>query len=80
MTTMQWASVPSDTNGVESLNKCSIDHSKRSKLESPPGVHIQAGQEDNFSVGFHSHFNARRLILAGNEQVGKTKPGLKRCF
>jgi len=29
--TMQWASMPSDTNGVESLNKCSIDHSKRSK-------------------------------------------------
>jgi len=24
-------SMPSDTNGVESLNKCSIDHSKRSK-------------------------------------------------
>lgn len=31
MTTMRWASMPSDTNGVESLNKCSIDHSKRSK-------------------------------------------------
>ena len=35
MSTMQWSSMPSDTNGVESLNKCSIDHSKRSKsLES----------------------------------------------
>ena len=31
MMTMQWASMPSDTNGVESLNRCSIDHSKRSK-------------------------------------------------
>ena len=31
MSTMQWSSMPSDTNGIESLNKCSIDHSKRSK-------------------------------------------------
>ena len=31
MSTMQWASMPSDTNGVEALNKCSIDHSKRTK-------------------------------------------------
>ena len=27
----QWLRMPSDTNGVESLNKCSIDHSHRSK-------------------------------------------------
>ena len=27
----QWSSMPSDTNGVEALNKCSIDHSKRAK-------------------------------------------------
>lgn len=35
MSTFQWETMPSDTNGVESLNKCSIDHSKKSKaLES----------------------------------------------
>ena len=35
MSAVQWTSMPSDTNGVESLNKVSIDHSKRSKsLES----------------------------------------------
>ncbi len=27
----QWLSMPRDTNGVEALNKCSIDHSHRSK-------------------------------------------------
>ena len=27
----QWLSMPSDTNGVESINKCSIDHSHQSK-------------------------------------------------
>ena len=27
----QWQSMPSDTNGVESINQCSIDHSHRSK-------------------------------------------------
>lgn len=31
MSTVQWGTMPSDTNGVESLNKCSIDHSNRSK-------------------------------------------------
>ena len=35
MSAVQWSSMPSDTKGVESLNKVSIDHSKRSKsLES----------------------------------------------
>ena len=35
MSTIQWQTMPSDTNGVESLNKCSIDHSNKSKaLES----------------------------------------------
>ena len=28
----QWLSMPADTNGVESINKCSIDHSHRSKI------------------------------------------------
>lgn len=27
----QWLSMPADTNGVEPINKCSIDHSHRSK-------------------------------------------------
>ena len=31
MSTNQWFSMPSDTNGVESLNKCSIDHTHCSK-------------------------------------------------
>ena len=31
MSTIQWGMMPSDTNGVESLNKCSIDHTNRSK-------------------------------------------------
>ena len=35
MSRLQWETMPSDTNGVESLNKCSIDHSHKSKsLES----------------------------------------------
>ena len=31
MSINQWLSMPRDTNGVEALNKCSIDHSHRSK-------------------------------------------------
>ncbi len=31
MSIRQWQTMPRDTNGVESLNKCSIDHSHRSK-------------------------------------------------
>ena len=31
MSTVQWGTMPSDTNRVESLNKCLIDHSNRSK-------------------------------------------------
>lgn len=31
MNDVQWGTMPSDTNGVESLNKCSIDKSNRSK-------------------------------------------------
>ena len=31
MSPVEWTSMPADTNGVESLNKCSIDHSKRAK-------------------------------------------------
>ena len=35
LSVFQWKAMPSDTNGVESLNKCSIDKSKKSKsLES----------------------------------------------
>ena len=35
MSRLQWETMPADTNGVESLNKCSIDHSHKSKtLES----------------------------------------------
>lgn len=31
MSSHQWQTMPRDTNDVESLNKCSIDHSHRSK-------------------------------------------------
>ena len=31
MSQTQWSSMPSDTNGVEALNKYFIDHSKRAK-------------------------------------------------
>ena len=35
MSALQWTVMPSDTNGVESLNKCAIDHTNKSKsLES----------------------------------------------
>ena len=35
MSALQWMTMPSDTNGVESLNKCAIDHTNKSKsLES----------------------------------------------
>ena len=31
MSALQWMTMPSDTNGVESLNKCAIDHTNKSK-------------------------------------------------
>lgn len=31
MNKLRWEVMPSDTNGVESLNKCSIDHTNKSK-------------------------------------------------
>ena len=32
MSALQWTVMPSDTNGVESLNKCAIDHTNKSKF------------------------------------------------
>ena len=32
MSALQWMVMPSDTNGVESLNKCAIDHTSQNPL------------------------------------------------
>ena len=83
MTTMQWASMPSDTNGVESLNKCSIDHSKKSKtLEARLEFTYRQDKKTTLEhlyaySGLPLSFQCKTTDLAGSEHLNRTKPDLK---
>ena len=86
---LAYSRCPANTNDlatplVESLNKCSIDHSRRSKtLEACLEFTYRQDKKTTlehlyvYTVGFHCHSNARQLNLAGSKNLNRTKPDLK---